>query len=169
MISRDESHAWSHVLLWVKVRCLVTGLWEWSYAPSYVVPGQVPGSGGWLGNWSGDEIGVVLIRWKNDLGTLHLPSRNCCPYTGLNLYYILGAPIFIFHLLTNTFPSRDLPLHLSITWPHHLTAYLFTYHVIPFGCACDSHWLLPSSMYPRAHAWVSSTRNDSILCTMTPY
>ena len=66
--------------------------------------------------------------------------------------YILGAPIFIFHLLTNTFPSRDLPLHPSITWPYHLTTYLFIYHVILFGCAHDSHWLLPSSMYPRAHA-----------------
>ena len=30
--------------------------------------------------------------------------------------YILGAPIFIFfYLLTNTFPSHDLPLHPSIT------------------------------------------------------
>ena len=29
--------------------------------------------------------------------------------------YVLEAPIFIFHLLTNTFPSRDLPFLPSIT------------------------------------------------------
>ena len=36
-----------------------------------MLPSQVLRSGGWLGNWSGDEIGVVLRRWKNDLGTLY--------------------------------------------------------------------------------------------------
>ena len=37
-----------------------------------MLPSQVPGSDDQLGNWSGDQIGMVLIRWKNDLGTLHM-------------------------------------------------------------------------------------------------
>ena len=44
--------------------------------PSHAVLGQVPRLDGWLGNWSGDEIGVVLIRWKNDLGMLHTAIKE---------------------------------------------------------------------------------------------
>ena len=38
--------------------------------PSHVAPSQVPGFGGQLSNWSGDEVRMVLIRLKNDLGML---------------------------------------------------------------------------------------------------
>ena len=50
--------------------------------PSQVAPSQVHRLGGWLGNWSGDEIGMMLIRLKNDLGTLHpncLTEEKQCP------------------------------------------------------------------------------------------
>ena len=53
-----------------------SGVWSQGHGSglmllSQVAPSQVPGSNDWLGNRSGDEIGVVLIRWKNDLGMLH--------------------------------------------------------------------------------------------------
>ena len=47
------------------------GVWSQGCGSAHVLPSQVHGSGGWLGNWSGDEVGMVLIRLKNDLGTLH--------------------------------------------------------------------------------------------------
>ena len=37
-----------------------------------MLPSQVLGSDGWLGNQSGDKMEVVSIRWKNDLGMLHV-------------------------------------------------------------------------------------------------
>ena len=82
-------------------------------------------------------------------------------FLGLQFSFFTCLLILSHHLTSPFIPS--------ITWPHHLTAYLFIYHVILFGRARDSHWLLPSSTYPRVHAWVGSTRNDSIFCMMTPY
>ena len=49
-----------------------SGVWSWGHGSGLVLLSQVPGSNDWLGNWSGDEIGVVLIRWKNDLGMLQV-------------------------------------------------------------------------------------------------
>ena len=39
-----------------------------------MLPSQVPRLDDQLGNQSGDRIGVVSIRWKNDLGTLQKSS-----------------------------------------------------------------------------------------------
>ena len=117
------------------------------------------------------RVGCWLMwpaTWMKSHGSDFLGRVSC---------YVLEALIFIFHLLTNTFLSHDLfppPFHhmtcshpFSITWLYHLTDH--SYHVILFGCACDSYWLQPSSTYSRTHVWVSSTWNDSILCMMTPY
>ena len=43
---------------------------------SQMAPSQVLWSGGWLGNRSGDKIGVVSIRWKNDLG-YYIDNDRC--------------------------------------------------------------------------------------------
>jgi len=39
--------------------------------PSRVALSQVYKSGNRLGNWSGDEGGALVIRWKNGVWTLH--------------------------------------------------------------------------------------------------
>ena len=59
--------------------------------------------------------------------TIHHPNITI-------ICYVLGAPIFIFYLLTNTFPSHDLPLsslHHMTTSPDYLSIHL----------PCDSLWL----------------------------
>ena len=66
------SHMPSHVSsLGLKPGVWSQGCGSGHMLPSHVAPSQVLGSGGWLGNWSGDEVGEASIRLKNDLGTLH--------------------------------------------------------------------------------------------------
>jgi len=40
--------------------------------PSRVAPSQVHKSGDSLGNWSGDEMREIVVRWKNGVWMLHL-------------------------------------------------------------------------------------------------
>ena len=125
----------------------------WTYVPQWrLLQATLRRVGHWL---------LWPAAWMKSCGSDFLGRASC---------YVLKAPIFIFHPLTNTFPSHNLfqpPFHHMTLSPDCLPIILTMWS--PFGCACDSHWLQPSSMYPRTYVWVSSTQNDSILCTMTPY
>ena len=66
------------------------------------------------------ELGIVDISPSVVVSevefTHQLPSqKQYSPDCKLEICYVLGASIFIFHLLTNTFPSRDFPFIPSIT------------------------------------------------------
>jgi len=51
--NQSQDHGSSHVL------------------PSHVAPSQVHESGNSLGNWSGDEMREIAVRWKNGVQMLH--------------------------------------------------------------------------------------------------
>ena len=60
---------------------------------------------------------IVLVTGDGNISQFNKEGFCSCMRTALKKgwCYILGAPIFIFHLLTNTFPSHDFPFIPSIT------------------------------------------------------
>ena len=97
------------------------------------------------------------LRIELDVG-----SKRCVTFSRLQISFSICLLILSHHMTC----SHPLFHHMTLS-PDRLPIILTMW--FPFGCACDSHWLQSSSMYPRTHTWVSSTQNDSILCTMTLY
>ena len=77
--------------------------------------------------------------------------------------YVLEAPIFIFHLLTNTFPSRDLPpypLHHMTTSPDRLPIHFAMWFSLAMHVTHTDSYLV---------AHILGFTRESVRLGMTPY
>ena len=128
----------------------------------------------WLCVWSSRCNG--LSDWNESYSCLaETPALPWQPHCSLHCQvwngqsnkelgcYVLRAPIFIFHLLTNTFPSRDLPpysLHHMTTSPDRLPIHFTMWFSLAMHVTHTDSYLV---------ARILGLTRESVRLGMTPY